>query len=374
MKVSLLSGAYKNAGDFLIVQRCKELLKYLYDDIEIKEYKRDKKLDENIHEINKSDVLIIAGGPAYVKNLYPNKIPLVDDLDSIKIPIFAMAMGWKGKNDNQKTVYSYSFDELTIKLLKRIEHDGFSLGCRDIYTQRVLNNVGIKNTIMTGCAAWYDIKNINNLSLNDNNISKICISDPADPKYYNQFLDVIKFMKKRYSNANIRVIFHRGITSDNFTSKKDEKKIQYICSEINKMGIKYLDIAYDYKGMSIYDTCDLHIGYRVHAHIYNLSKRNKTILIEEDGRGAGVNHSLGLLGIKAYALKFNNDSFFYKISNKFFLEHNVSKYVVPEINDYINELENNNFKQLEWAFERMNYYFDNMLKHLKQLNKLQKNK
>src|SRR5699024_8576119 len=46
--------------------------------------------------------------------------------------------------------------------------------------------------------------------------------------------------------------------------------------------------------------CDLHIGYRVHAHIYFLSKRLPSILLHEDGRGNGVSEALNSPGIDAY--------------------------------------------------------------------------
>ena len=47
----------------------------------------------------------------------------------------------------------------------------------------------------------------------------------------------------------------------------------------------------------------MHVGYRVHAHIYNLSRRGTSILIEEDARGAGVNDALNLRHICAFKKK-----------------------------------------------------------------------
>lgn len=44
MKFSLLSGAYKNAGDFLIENRTKQLLNYVYPNCEINTYFRNKEL------------------------------------------------------------------------------------------------------------------------------------------------------------------------------------------------------------------------------------------------------------------------------------------------------------------------------------------
>lgn len=57
------------------------------------------------------------------------------------------------------------------------------------------------------------------------------------------------------------------------------------------------DISGSADGFLIYDNCDLHVGFRVHAHIYNLSKRNKTLLLNEDFRGFAVNETLGFYQI-----------------------------------------------------------------------------
>ena len=40
--------------------------------------------------------------------------------------------------------------------------------------------------------------------------------------------------------------------------------------------------------MKFYEKMDFHIGYRVHAHLYFLSRRVPTVLINEDGRGTGM--------------------------------------------------------------------------------------
>ena len=161
MKIALLSGASKNAGDFLIVQRSKELLSYFVKDAQIKEYDRSQKLDSQIDDINSNDVLVFAGGPAYISSMYPQKLPLVEDLNKIKIPFFALAMGWKGQADLPSTIFNYNFTNSSMKLLKRFEMDGFGLGCRDYFSQNVLRRAGITDTTMTGCVAWYDLKCIN---------------------------------------------------------------------------------------------------------------------------------------------------------------------------------------------------------------------
>ena len=45
--------------------------------------------------------------------------------------------------------------------------------------------------------------------------------------------------------------------------------------------------------MNYYSKVDLHIGYRVHAHIFMNSIAKKSILISEDGRAKGVKGVIG---------------------------------------------------------------------------------
>lgn len=44
---------------------------------------------------------------------------------------------------------------------------------------------------------------------------------------------------------------------------------------------------------ALYGNADLHIGYRVHAHLFCLSRRIPSILINEDSRGVGQAAALG---------------------------------------------------------------------------------
>lgn len=372
MKIALLSGASKNAGDFLIVKRSKELLSYFVKDVQIKEFDRSKDLDRVIEDINSNDVLVFAGGPAYVLSMYPQKLPLVKDLSKIKIPFFALAMGWKGISDLPATVHSYEFTRSSMTLLRRFERDGFGLGCRDFFSQNILRKAGVTNTIMTGCVAWYDLKHINERIIVNKRekIKKICISDPADFHYYNQFVEIVKYCQRRFYDAEIKVVFHRGVTYDSNTPYNQGKALERLCHELKELKIGYVDISYGSEQFSVYKECDLHIGYRVHAHIYNLSQRHRTILIEEDGRGAGVDQALGLKQIKAYdCQKIKNNKYCRKIGVK--LGVNItSQYVCEELEQYLNELQDNDYIQFVWAFERMQYYFNNMRLHISQINRM----
>lgn len=371
MKIALLSGAYKNAGDFLIVQRSKELLKYVYPNCEIVEYERRNSLEENLQDINEMDCIVLAGGPAYVWNAYPEVLPLASDLDKIQVPIFALANGWSGISTEANVIYNYKFSEESMNLWKKIETSGFSLGCRDWESVKVLHYAGIKNTIMTGCVAWYNLPYAmkSKFDKDMSKIKKICISDPALRNNFESAYLLVTFMRQKFPDANIKFVFHRGTGADANTNKEEAQRIIKLKEKIEALNIECHDIAYSYEGFSVYDDCDLHIGFRVHAHIYNLSRRNVSILIEEDSRGGGVNNALRLPRVLAYQMvgTLGKNELINKLVRHMGVRRN--PYLIKEIDDCIEYLKVTDYLDYKNAFERMVDSFEIMINHIKQIEK-----
>lgn len=367
---AMMSGALKNAGDFLIVKRCEELVRHVYPDAELTFYNRLQPLTEHLWDINNSDAMIFCGGPAYLPQLYPQCFPLLPDLNSIKVPMFALGLGWFGSSDANKAVYNYRFTDTTLQLLQRIEQDTKVLGCRDWHSVNVLRNNGIWSGKMTGCPAWYNLTYIGAEKIRTANpyeIKKICISDPARVENLEQLLDVAAYIRQIFPKAELKVVFHRGITEDAYTSQGIAEHIKKALRECEAMGAECVDISYGEEGFAVYDDCDLQIGFRVHAHIYNLSCRNISMLIEEDGRGAGVNHALGLEHIRAYD---------YGVKAAYQDERVIStvgtvrnKYLLNQIDDCINNLFQNNFMQMHNTYHWMNHYYGVMEQHVSDLRK-----
>lgn len=357
MQFVILTGAYKNAGDFLIAKRSRELLNNIFPNAKIIEIKRNEKLEKYLDIINESKALILAGGPLYLCDAYPNVMPLVSELEQIRTKIVTLGCGWSGNDDSSDAMYyEYQFSHSMRKLLDRIIQDQGYLSCRDWLTVAVLEQNGYKDCLMTGCPAWYDIKNIENTREVENTgevedtgeventreventenaegtenvdikrnvykkekwiYNKICISDPAYPENFPLALRMIEIIKQSYKQANIIFLFHRGHTEDQYTDRKTAIKYQQFYEKVNLM-VKTFDISYNSEGFKLYDDCDLHVGFRVHAHIYNLSRGNQSLLVEEDGRGAGVNDALGLARIRAYQnnrLRIFNEKQYFLIS------------------------------------------------------------
>ncbi|MHC1732888.1 MAG: polysaccharide pyruvyl transferase family protein [Bacteroidales bacterium] len=374
MKYIILTGALKNVGDFLIADRAKKLISYHKPDAELIDISRYDSLENKLDIINSANAVILAGGPGYSYDMYPGVFKLTDDLNKVKVPIICMAMGWYGSPGDDDSVYSYKYNNSSMELLKR-SSDDFYLGCRDYLTERTLQNNNINNTLMTGCAAWYDMNYINENYTIRNDVKSVVFSNPASTSNVNQAIEVLKLIKLNYDDCKLYCAFHRGIDPDKFTSKKEAIAMITLKSNAESLGYEILDLSYDLEKMRIYDECDLHIGYRVHAHIYCISHYIKSILIEEDGRGRGVNNAIGLYGISARQrvsavnvlenMPFN--TLIIKVANKLGLATKNNKYAVKNLSNYISELKGNNYLNMENAFVTIKNTYKNMERFLREM-------
>ena len=363
MKFYCLNGAYKNAGDFLIAQRCKELLRYCVPNCDIKDQKRNQSIQDKLDTVNQCDCFILAGGPAYDETIYPDTIPLCDNLADIKVPIIPIGLGWWGYSSSIKEIKAQKFSEKSQELMSRMASTG-PLSCRDWESYHVLKENGY-DAVMTGCAAWYDIAHIGQLNIRPEcqKSDTICISDPAKTKHFELALKLTEFLHARYPSKKIKFIFHRGTgQADNYTDSQTAKCQAELMEQLKKRNIEIKDISFSSDGFHEYDNCFFHIGFRVHAHIYNLSIRQPSILIEEDSRGAGVNHALNLPGVKAYR-EFNAK----RIGRvyRFYMQNcSQNRNAIQELALVLDEIELNRDFVYQQVFSRIDQTFLTMKKYI----------
>lgn len=353
IRVVLLHGAKGNAGDFLIRERTAAFLRYCYPQCDIYELFRNEPLAPYLDQINARDVLVFAGGPGYQNTFYAEGCaPLVENLDDIKVPLVMLGMGWWGYSGSPLSVYNFSFSEKMRALLTRASRDTNILGCRDYYSVNVLRNNGFGSALMTGCPAWYDLENIDQLKYRGkplHEVRKICVSDCGNVENIRQAFQVIDFLKEFFQGRELVYVCHRGIPVTNPSME----------SLMAQAGVKLVDISRSGEGFGIYDDCDLHIGFRVHAHIYNLSRRKLSVLIEEDSRGGGVNDALGLPHISTMITGREADNVI-RVKND---------YVCLQLEDYLLNLAANRYAPIEGAYYLMRQYFDRMIDHIGTIHK-----
>ena len=292
----VLSGAKKNIGDFLIVDRLVKLIRHVTGE-EVLILDRFKPLDEHLDKINVSKGVILGGGPAYASNIYPGIYPLVDDLEKIKVPIIPFGLGWSGRPENDPK--AFRFTDQSLSFLKSVHQRAEFTSCRDVITKSILDDNGFTNSIMTGCPVWYDVQSLGKKLDASSVPGEIVFTTSAEPRLIFQNLKLIKLLRRKFPEANIYMSFHRGIRKDEYTSYRSALVYRLMILLAKRYRVEVRDVSYDLERIKFYDDCDFHLGYRVHAHLYFLSKRKPSILINEDGRGKGMVQTLGLPELNA---------------------------------------------------------------------------
>lgn len=360
-KICLMGGAVINSGDFLLEKRSFELIRHFIPNSEITVLNRvTEGYSDKIDYLNSFDAVIFAGGPLYQPGLYQHQIPFVhpDELKRIHPPMFFLGGGIKG------SVYRLRYSESDKVFLSKGIHDSVSLSCRDIYTYRFLHHQGL-SAIMTGCPAWYDLSKIDvtdTSKFKRENFMNICVSEPAKELNVPLLLGLLKHLRKKYPLAKITLVNHREI----------KQGIQSKLSFLQKNEcIEFANISGSADGFSIYDDCDLHVGFRVHAHIYNLSKRNLTILFSEDIRGAGVNQTLGLENLSVDELYYGKrklwrDYYIMRYPNDVSDQQVIAGAMIDDYLETCSQLEYSNylhaFETMKSTFQSMSVFFNGILK------------
>ncbi len=364
-KFFVLSGALINAGDYLITERTKQLLQEVYPGAELILFNRKKPFSkEDIELANSCEAIVYAGGPCVRKNLYPETVPLVPELDMLETKIVSVGLGWSGIYDKQREISKCRLSPETRKLFMRMSKDLPAISCRDYLTCNVLINNGIENALMTGCPAWYNLSYVHkerNIEFRKlSSIKKICISDPGNlATYSNQCVYICRYVKNAFPNAEIKFLFHKGfVRANEYINERMIRRAQELKIKLENMGIACEDISHGHDKMRLYDDCDLHIGYRVHAHIYNLSRGGISILIEEDARGAGVNDALNLRHIRAYSGKVKIPGRNKEIRTSCNLN------VVDEISNWLERGFQTGFIDYKMAYDLIKEYYKKMIKHI----------
>ena len=289
--IVILTGAKKNVGDYLIGDRAIRLLKTYLDD-DIVQIDRFLPLDDHLDTVNNARALILCGGPAYAKNIYPGIYPLTEQIDKIKVPIIPFGLGWSGKPFEQPE--EFAFDEKARLFLERVHEEIENSSCRDVLTEKILKQNGFQNVTMTGCPVWYDLDHIHKAYEAPSKIKRIVFSTGASSSLVQQTWELIKLTRRKFPEAHIHVTFHRGILPGRSTPPRKGVAYTLIALLSKLKGLSVHDVSGNLDKIDFYKDCDLHIGYRVHAHLLFLSQRKPSLLINEDGRGLGMTLSFGL--------------------------------------------------------------------------------
>ncbi|MBN2342985.1 MAG: polysaccharide pyruvyl transferase family protein [Deltaproteobacteria bacterium] len=298
---TLLTGAKINMGDYLITERCRQLLRAHLPNEEQLVLPHWKPLSDHLEQVNASKAVIIMGGPGFQPGFYPRVYKLHTDMNAIKVPIVPLGLGWKGVPGDWETLNRYRFTPESKRVLERISAETRYLGCRDYMTVEALKRNGINNPLMTGCPVWYRLDALGKPFERPRQLSRIVVTPAQRPVYQRQSKSLLQQIHQAFPKAEKYCSFNRGITQEHpLLGTAEKKNNQQIADYAASLGYQVKDTSGDLKHIDFYDSCDVHVGYRVHSHLYFISSRKPSILLHEDGRGRGASEALNLLGVDAF--------------------------------------------------------------------------
>lgn len=347
MHILLLSRPVINAGDYLFTAKSLEAFERLSPQTVVETGHISDKFE--LSYLNGFTAVVAAGGPLYDNRfLTEEAFPVIKYAGSMVPKLHFMSNGWYGSDAGTSSLNNYRFENNVLTNLKLIQERGGTFSCRDFISEYVLRNNGINNVTMTGCTAWYDYASLDVLKpIYHEKIKKVIISDQGITKSsdrwgwkYTQMAEVIKLLKRMFSDAELVFTFNGGIHT-----KYSEAFNLRICDLLNANNISFYDISGSKEGFSLYDQADLHVGFRMHSHIYCMSKRIPSVLISEDARGIGFNTAVGLNDIRDFVAA----------GGKIVANDNM----VKELEYYLDDLTGCNYQLLTSAYIRMNTVYRN---------------
>lgn len=373
----LLTGGKNNAGDFLIKHRAKKLLSEVRPDREFKDFNAWEPFDEEkLEVVNNSKALILTGGPALQKNIYPGIYKLTPNLDKIKVPIISFGIGWKSESGNWKDISDYKLSKESLPLIERLAESGYESSVRDYHTMHVLQNYGVDNVVMTGCPALYELDSINKPVKTDT-ISSINFSLGVgfmNSKNMDRSVkEIITNLRDHFTSKKLSVKFHHSIdkkflNTPDASSKLYKNNVRF-SKWLESAGIGYEDISGSAQNLiDSYVASDFHIGYRVHAHIFMSSISKPSILIAEDGRGKGLRALLG--GIIFDGFTSRNDLLIDKVIDNVGLPRDrfeIDEYLPQLILSTIDSEIKNGMPRLKSVRSNIDLHFDVMRSFIQQL-------
>jgi hypothetical protein len=295
-KVITLTGAFKNAGDYLIGHRARALLA-AHVDAQVIDVNRREITPAHYELFNSARAVLLTGGPAYQEEIFPKVYSI--DLSKIQVPVLAYSLGWKGKLGQQPQDFRFAPEASAFVSQIHSDQTRFS-SARDHLTVSMLSANGVNNVSMTGCPAWYDETKLDLDYRFNPDIKRLVLSMPAVPQ--KQIPSIIRKLAKEFPKAERFISFQAGMNSSH--SYWGQKYTEWNHKQLaygRKFGFTPLDFESDFESFqSFMSTVDFHVGYRVHSHIFTLSQRKSSMLIAEDSRGMGQVAAMGGVALNSF--------------------------------------------------------------------------
>jgi hypothetical protein len=208
--------------------------------------------------------------------MHHKQYPWIDKILDGKKPYAVVAAGTDlpVNNDRIESLYK-GFSSETLNILRKINDGALFATSRGSLTQSFLEHHGCREFQFVGDIAFYDPR-YSTLAFkraSPREIARIAISDPHHFRIYDRVLEkLIDEIQALFPKAQICLMQH-GVGSSS------------LLSLVNRKRIELRQLYKEQNGLDEYENIDLHVGFRVHAHVSALKRRKYSYLLEQDGRG-----------------------------------------------------------------------------------------
>jgi hypothetical protein len=293
---ALMTRAIRNVGDDLIHARARKLIEHVADTPPLVVAKAWQPLGASLTaaQIAELRAIIVPGGPGARRGI--DKVyPFFEEAAARGIPVHFIGVGSRFF-PGTSAAGARAMDDASAQRLR-----GFAtsvpIGVRDYVTLDLLRARGVPAQL-NGCPAWYSLEHLGRRPTPPTSIASVAFTTPGDLRFVPQALAMMRRTRELLPLARVLVGFHHGIAVPEATMA--EANVRFV-EQARALGFECVDLSEHHEKLTIYAGCDVHLGYRVHAHIYFLSLRKPSFLFAEDSRGTGVLHALGGVGRPAWS-------------------------------------------------------------------------
>ena len=203
--------------------------------------------------------------------MHQNEYPYLSKFLETGVPFSVHAAGTDLPVSRSRDLFA-RFSNETIHLLKQMDTSSIVFTTRGVLSQFAAERLGVTTARFVGDIAFSGKAFEKRIFPINEPIQTIIVSDPHRPNIYKRsFVDLLYGLQHLFPEAELRVALHGNNETIWGTSRQH--------------GFECVPIYEDAKnGLNIYDSADLHVGFRVHGHVSALKRRKYSYLLEQDGR------------------------------------------------------------------------------------------
>ena len=252
---------------------------------------------EEIARINATKALILAGANQLNDNF--TMLPGMDPqgIKRIKIPIIPFGIGINGIRKFNRKMSDITKDILKI-IHEKIQFSSWRCPATVAYLNEHIPELSAR-FLMTGCPVQYDTNLLNHIPFYSPD-QKIIVTITERDVFYEREFSTIKYISEKYMNSEKILSLHQEIDTPRFPVllrrivKGQFNKIRKpsaLHGYAESRGFRIYRPTSVEDCQAFYRTCDMHVGSRLHAHLFFLSQAKKSFLTYVDDRCVGFSEA-----------------------------------------------------------------------------------